>query len=214
MSHALPAQLHDVDAKRVAATALAIALHVIAFMLLLAPMEWTPPVATVQSSPPIEVIVQEKKIKVIPPPPIDRPRPITQPVRQAPPVSIPDTPPVIHDTPGPMDTLYEPIEQPPIETDFGPPPSGPIALTVLESPAPVYPAIAIRQGVTGKVVLRIEVDATGRPVSGVIEQSSGSTLLDNVALKAVLAKWRFVPAQHAGQPIAATALVPIVFSLD
>lgn len=213
MSHALPAPLHDVDAKRIAATAFAITVHVIAFMLLLAPMERTPPVATVQP-PPIEIFYKEKERPPIPPPPreIVPPRPVTQaPPVQAPPV---EAPPVIHDTPGPMDIPYEPIEQPPVQTDFGQPPSGPIALAVLDGPAPVYPAIAIRQGVTGKVVLRIEVDATGKPVSGVIEQSSGSTLLDKVALKAVLARWRFVPAQHAGRPVAATALVPIVFSLD
>jgi len=212
MSHALPAPLHDVDAKRIAATAFAIAVHVIAFMLLLAPMESTPPVATVEP-PPIEIFYKEKDPPPIPQPPRDeRPRPVTQ----APPVRAPivEAPPVINETPGPMDIPYEPMEQTPVETDFGQPPSGPIALAVLESPAPVYPAIAIRQGVTGKVVLRIEVDATGKPVSGVIEQSSGSTLLDKVALKAVLARWRFVPAQHGGQPVAATALVPIVFSLD
>lgn len=214
MSHALPALLHDVDGKRIAATAFAIAVHVFAFMLLLAPMEWTPPVATVQSSPPIEVIVEEKKIKVIPPPPIERPRPITRPVRQAPPVAVQETPPVISDQPDPMAIPYEPVELQPVITTFERPPSGPVALTVLRGPAPPYPAFAIRQNITGRVVLRIEVDATGRPVSGGIDSSSGSSLLDSVALKFVLAKWRFQPAQHAGQPVAATCLVPIEFSLD
>jgi protein TonB len=215
MSHALPAPLHDVDAKRIVATAFAIAVHAIAFMLLLAPMEWTPPVATVDPSPPISVVVEEKKIKVIPPPPIEpRPRPITRPVPHAPPVAIQETPPVISDQPdNPMATPYEPEVQLPIAS-YEPPPSGPVALTVLNGPAPPYPAFAIRQNITGRVVLRIEVDATGRPVSGVIDSSSGSSLLDKVALKFVLSKWRFQPAQHAGQPIAATCLVPIEFSLD
>jgi protein TonB len=213
MSHALPAPLHDVDAKRIVATAFAIAVHVIAFMLLLAPMEWTPPVASVQPSPPISIVVEEKKIKVIPPPEIERPRPVTRPATQAPPVSIPDAPPVISDQPDPMAIPYEePIELPP--AIFDPPPSGPVALTVLNGPAPPYPAFAIRQNITGRVVLRIEVDATGRPVSGQVDSSSGSSLLDKVALKFVLSKWRFQPAQHAGQPVAATCLVPIEFSLD
>jgi protein TonB len=213
MSHALPALLHEVDAKRIAATAFAIAAHVIAFMLLLAPMEWTPPAASVQPSPPTVVFVEEKKIKVIPPPPIERPRPITRPVTQPQPVAIQDTPPVISDaTDNPMAIPYEPVDLPP--TDFGQPPSGPVALTVLNGPAPPYPAFAIRQNITVRVVLRIEVDATGRPVSGQVDSSSGSSLLDKAALKFVLAKWRFQPAQHAGQPVAATCLVPIEFSLD
>jgi protein TonB len=92
--------------------------------------------------------------------------------------------------------------------------SGPVELTILEGPTPPYPVQAIRQGITGKVVLRIEVDANGRPVDGRIERSSGSRLLDQAALKFVLAKWRFVPAQSGGQAIASTALVPIDFSLD
>jgi periplasmic protein TonB len=213
MSHALPTPLHDVDAKRIAATAFAIAVHVIAFMLLLAPMEWTPPVATVEA-PPIDLVVQEKKIKVIPPVPIERPKPLTRPVTKAPPVATPDTPPVISDRPAPMAIPYVPVEPLPLLPTFELPPTGPIALTVLDGPAPPYPAYAIRQNITGRVVLRIEVDASGRPVSGDIERSSGSSLLDKAALKFVLAKWRFQPAQHGGQAIAATCLVPIEFSLD
>jgi periplasmic protein TonB len=213
MSHALPAPLHDLDAKRIVATAFAIALHVLALMLLLAPMKFAPRVAIVES-PPIEIFYKELEPPPIPPPPHET-RPVEhRPVTHAPPAQpVVDEPPVINTTPGPMDIPYEPVVQPPADT-FNPPPSGPIALTVLENPAPTYPSVAIRRNITGKVVLRIEVDASGRPVSGVIEQSSGSSLLDNAALKAVLAKWRFVPAQHAGQSIAATALVPIVFSLD
>ncbi|MGH6718385.1 MAG: energy transducer TonB [Alphaproteobacteria bacterium] len=213
MSHALPAPMHSLDAKRIAATAFAIALHVIALMLMLAPMEWTPPAANV-SAPPIETVIEEKKIPPIPPlPPVDVPRRMVEPVRQAPPLAIQEEPPVVSDQPDPMAIPYVPVE-PQIATTFNPPPSGPVALTVLTGPAPPYPEAMIRRNVTGRVVLRIEVDFTGHPVSGGIESSSGSTILDKLALKFVLAKWRFMPAQHAGQPIAATCLVPIVFSLD
>jgi protein TonB len=212
MSHALPAPLYDLDAKRILATAATIAIHVLALMLLLAPMEWTPPVATVEVDPQV-IFIEEKKIKPIDPPPlpIERPREVTTPrVQRTPAV---EEHPVISDETGPMATAVEEVQLPVADT-FDPPPSGPVALAVLQSPPPIYPSSAIRMGITGRVVLRIEVDATGRAVSGVIEQSSGSTILDNAALKVVLAKWRFVPAQHAGQNIAATALVPIVFSLD
>ena len=214
MSHALPIPLYDLDLKRVLGTALTIALHVLAFMLLLAPMEWTPPVATVETT----TIVEEYKRPVVipppPPPPADpvvRPRDVTRAPVVAPAQAV-EEPPVVSDEQFAMAERYEPPIDPP--QTFDPPPSGPVALAVLQSPAPIYPAREIRMGVTGKVVLLIEVDATGRAVSGIIEQSSGSKALDQAALKMVLAKWRFVPAQHAGQPITATARVPIVFSLD
>jgi len=213
MSHALPAPQFDLDIKRILATAATISVHVLALMLLLAPMEAPPPAAIVEG-PPIEILYKEKPRPVIPPPPrpIERPRPVTHTTPRQ--VEVPEQPPVVSDQPDPMATPYVPVDQPPVEGSFDPPPTGPIALAVLEGPAPVYPASAIRMNITGRVLLRIEVDATGHPVSGVIEQSSGSSLLDQAALKVVLKKWRFVPAQHAGQAIAATALVPIVFSLE
>jgi protein TonB len=213
MSHALPAPLYDLDIKRILATAATIAVHVLALMLLLAPMEAPPPAAIVED-PPIEIIYKEKIKPIVPTPPIpiERPRPVTHsPPRR---VEVPEQPPVVSDQPDPMATPYVPVEQPPEIGSLDQPPTGPVALAVLEGPAPVYPASAIKMNITGRVLLRIEVDATGHPVSGVIEQSSGSSILDAAALKVVLKKWRFVPAQHGGQPIAATALVPIVFSLD
>jgi protein TonB len=213
MSHALPAPQFDLDAKRILATAATIAIHVLALMLLLAPME-APPAPIETTGTVVPVWTPPKPPPVMPPPPprqVVRPRemPHATPTR----TTIAEDPPVVSDTPDPMATAYVPVDPRPIET-IDPPPSGPVALAVLEGPAPTYPASAIRMNITGRVLLRIEVDASGHPVSGVIEQSSGSSLLDNAALKVVLKKWRFVPAQHAGQPIAATALVPIVFSLD
>jgi protein TonB len=212
MSHALPAPLHDLDVKRIVATAATIAVHVLAFMLLLAPMEVPAPVEQIE--PPVIV----DWIRPPPPPPMPPPPQPTapRPVTHTPPAPAPvvEAPPVVSDESSPMATPYEPVEEQPVAGSFEPMPTGPIALAVLESPAPVYPASMIRQGISGRVLLRIEVDATGHPVSGVIEQSSGSSILDAAALKVVLKKWRFVPAQHGGQPIAATALVPIVFSLD
>ena len=82
------------------------------------------------------------------------------------------------------------------------------------SPAPPYPAQALRRHVTGEVMLRVRVDAQGRPVSAVVETSSGSKLLDDAALKFVLARWHFIPATQDGGAIEAYALVPINFVID
>lgn len=213
MSHALPAPQFDLDAKRILATAATIAIHVIALMLLLAPVQ-IPPIP-IEAPPPVIVDwIDSKPPPVMPPPPpqqVVHPREVPRPTPARTPVV--DDPPVVSDTPDPMATPYVPVDPRPIDT-FDPPPSGPVALAVLEGPAPTYPSSAIRMNITGRVLLRIEVDAAGNPVSGIIEQSSGSRLLDQAALKVVLGKWRFVPAQYRGQSIAATALVPIVFSLD
>jgi len=58
------------------------------------------------------------------------------------------------------------------------------------------------------------VTTQGRPVAGSIEKSSGSRLLDQAALKFVLARWHFHPALQGGVGVDAIALVPIEFSLD
>ena len=207
----------DLDARRIAATSATIAVHVLAFMLLLAPMQGAPPKEFVDKNEPI--FVEEKIVKPIdPPPPIDRIITRTPP----PPTQQPQVMEQLETAP--VDTLIAATETtdstegeigPPVEViDIGPPPSGPQILAVSYGPAPSYPLAALRAGIEGRVILRIEVDATGAPVDGRIERSSGSTLLDRAALKLVLAKWRFVPATYGGQPIAATALVPVDFVIN
>jgi protein TonB len=63
-------------------------------------------------------------------------------------------------------------------------------------------------------MLRVHVDASGRPMEVSIEQSSGSRLLDEAALRHVKARWKFVPAQSNGQAVEAWGLVPIEFVLQ
>jgi len=77
---------------------------------------------------------------------------------------------------------------------------------------PVYPVDAERRHLEGKVTLRVEVSATGEPVSLSVAHSSGHDLLDQAALAAVR-YWRFNPATRGGQPIAGIAEVPVQFRL-
>ena len=79
---------------------------------------------------------------------------------------------------------------------------------------PAYPIQALRSGVEGTVLLKVLVDASGKPVQVLIEHGSGSRLLDDAARKHVLAAWRFHPAMRGGRAIAAWALVPVSFNLD
>jgi protein TonB len=79
---------------------------------------------------------------------------------------------------------------------------------------PTYPIRALRAGMQGTVLLKVLVDAGGKPVQVAIERSSGSRILDDAARKHVLAAWRFHPATRDGKPIRAWAVVPVRFSLD
>jgi protein TonB len=82
----------------------------------------------------------------------------------------------------------------------------------LRNPAPEYPESSRAAGEHGTVMLRVEVDAKGRPASVEVSGSSGFRDLDNAAVRAVR-KWRFKPATAAGVPVATTINVPVDFQL-
>lgn len=82
----------------------------------------------------------------------------------------------------------------------------------LNNPRPAYPMAARRMGWEGRVVLNVEVLATGACGEVRVSHSSGHEVLDNAALRTVKG-WRFVPASHAGQAITQWFKVPIQFSL-
>ncbi|HEX5353074.1 MAG TPA: energy transducer TonB [Rhodanobacteraceae bacterium] len=79
---------------------------------------------------------------------------------------------------------------------------------------PRYPTRAVAAGIEGTVVLKVLVDPDGKPVKVMVAHSSGSRLLDEAALRHVLATWRFHPATHDGRAIEAWALVPVRFNLN
>jgi protein TonB len=83
----------------------------------------------------------------------------------------------------------------------------------LRNPAPEYPRIARNRGWQGTVVLRVKVNAEGKPESLAVERSCGHDMLDESAMAAVKS-WQFVPAMRGETPEASTVLVPIVFALQ
>lgn len=83
----------------------------------------------------------------------------------------------------------------------------------LNNPAPNYPSISRRLGEEGLVLLQVQVTADGTADSVELQTGSGSTRLDEAALEAVK-KWRFTPAKRGDQPVSASVVVPVRFSLE
>lgn len=79
--------------------------------------------------------------------------------------------------------------------------------------APVYPAVSRRMGEEGKLVLRVELDETGRIDNARVVESSGFARLDEAALTTVK-DWQCKPAMRDGQPVRAIALQPFNFVLQ
>lgn len=91
--------------------------------------------------------------------------------------------------------------------------SAELAVICPERTPPPYPPISLRLGETGKVVLRVELDETGRVSAAQVITSSGFNRLDAAALAAVK-KWRCQPAQRNGQPVRSVAVQPFNFTLE
>lgn len=119
----------------------------------------------------------------------------------------------IEEPPRPAPSLQQPSQQAPGGTPQGPataaydtPPRP------LHAPAPQYPSAALRAGIEGEVVIRIEVGADGVPGSLEIVRGSRNRDLDRAALRAVR-QWRFQPAMRGGTPVPATVQQTITFTL-
>lgn len=82
----------------------------------------------------------------------------------------------------------------------------------MKNPPPAYPQAALERGQQGLVILRVEIDASGRARQVAIHQGSGFRLLDEAALKAVR-KWKFEPAKFGSMAVESKADVPIRFVL-
>lgn len=97
-----------------------------------------------------------------------------------------------------------------------PPPAAPPAPPV-SSPAtadrmsaPTYPAQALANRISGKVVLAIDIDVQGTPVAVDVEQSEPVGVFDQAAVDAAM-KWTFVPKVTDGKPVASRIRVPVEF---
>lgn len=83
----------------------------------------------------------------------------------------------------------------------------------LKNPAPVYPPVSRRRGEQGRVVLHVQVSAQGSAEQIEVQNSSGSSRLDEAAV-ATVRLWKFIPARRGDTSVQSWVLVPIVFKLE
>lgn len=87
------------------------------------------------------------------------------------------------------------------------------AAVVDRMPPPRYPKDAVDNRIEGKVMLRIEVGADGRPTDVKVTESQPQGVFDAAAVESAW-KWTFVPAQKDGKAVASALKVPVQFAMD
>jgi protein TonB len=89
---------------------------------------------------------------------------------------------------------------------------GPVLVDRAKGPIE-YPPAALRRGLTGRVVLCIDVGDDGVVVGVRVQRSSGHECLDGAAAAAAH-RWRFKPALRNGRPAPGVYTRTVVFRLD
>lgn len=132
--------------------------------------------------------------------------------REEPVVPMPEPEPILKPE---VDLTPEPeIVTPPAQMETGPVTlTSELSVSCPKLNAPIYPSISRRMGEEGKLVLRVELDESGRINTAEIIDSSGYARLDEAALTAVKT-WQCRPPLRDGQPVSAIALQPFNFVLQ
>ncbi len=216
MSHAIYVLNEPLSPPRIGGIAAALAIHAAALMLLMAPMTYAPSLPETEDVFIIPDYEDPKIIKLPDPPPVDKKleeKPVEVTLVKQQEMIPPFTPPFIVNNGGANDVPYVEPQGDPIGIVIATP-SGPVSLSTEYAPSPRYPALSLRNGEEGTVLLLVKVDATGKPIDVELKKSSGYRELDKNAMKHVLATWRFHPAMHQGIAIPAMALVPVNYKID
>lgn len=210
------------DPARVLAIAAAVAVHVLAFLLLLLPLTAPPFSITAADSPPprpwwvrVEPAVTPRPPQVVAVVKPERPQP-----RPTPPVALPQ--PVTHLSLAPTAEhgllAAEPaLDSAPSVADIAPASGTPLLGAHLQyerAAPPPYPRTALAARAEGTVILLILVDTDGQPLEVTIDRGSGHRELDDAARRHVLRHWRFKPAVRDGNAVQAYGRVPIDFRLQ
>ncbi|RKT59265.1 outer membrane transport energization protein TonB [Azonexus fungiphilus] len=161
-------------------------------------------------APEVEAEPQAKPLPMAPPEPVKR-KPVPQPKAPAPQLettsstapaeSAPTAPPQVAEPAPPAPPAPPAVSQARFDADY------------LRNPPPPYPPLSRRMGEEGKVILRVSVNPQGTADSVEVRTTSGSSRLDESALKTVR-NWKFIPAKRGDTAIQSWVLVPIIFKLE
>lgn len=80
-------------------------------------------------------------------------------------------------------------------------------------PPPSYPKIAFEQGIVGKVVLQVNVDADGKATSVRVLEATPAGIFDAASVAAA-EQWTFEPAIKNGKAVASALKIPVTFAMD
>lgn len=80
-------------------------------------------------------------------------------------------------------------------------------------PPPEYPQAAYQAGLSGKVLLLVDVDAAGNVTHAEIERATPAGVFDAATLEAVK-QWKFQPPLENGRPVPGRVRVPVQFEPD
>jgi len=76
----------------------------------------------------------------------------------------------------------------------------------------VYPELAVKAGVEGRVIVQANIDENGNVTGTKIQQSLGANGCDESAVNAIRSvQWK--PAQKDGKPVAVSVHIPVDFKL-
>ena len=89
----------------------------------------------------------------------------------------------------------------------------PAAAVEVRMPPPKYPQAAFAESKGGKVLLRVDVDASGTPTNVVVEKAEPAGYFEEATVAAAR-QWKFIPAYQDGKPVAGSVRVPVMFSMD
>ena len=199
---------------RITAISATLAVHILAFGLLMVPVSLPEPMATQRAVTEI-IFTEPEKPKPIPLLPVP-PKPMA-PVTAAParpavtPLPKTDSAQATTDQPLPGD-VYVPEDAPPQIDTIGNSAGGDVDASTKAQYPIAYPPAAIRGGVTGTVIVLASYDANGTVTATRIYQASRDKSLDRAALAGVR-KWKINPRQVQGQPVGGEALVEVRFNL-
>lgn len=202
----------------------------------LVPTQESPPAeADPPPAPDVEIAVQApKEVPVLAPSATAEPLPVAPPVPQ--PDALPTPPPVQPEPPAvvarpadraPASPSPEPAAMPPAE-----PARAPLATITssvdltyysardvdvhpraLREIVPEYPYVADRQRLSGKVRLKLKLEADGRVSDVEVVSASPPGLFEESALQA-FRDVRFAPAQRNGHPVRALVLIEVVYDWE